>query len=102
MTDKYYGPGWDPLISPLLALAERWNVKINDVMTNYGGLRISWQPPDVGYDLEPGQLEQFRTAALAVETLSTLICDQCGQPGRLRDTSPAQTRCDKHAEGPTL
>jgi len=100
--NKDYGPGWDALVLPLLALAERWHIKVTALTTNYGRLMVLWDPPEPGSDLEPGQLETFREAAIAAERLSVLICDECGRPGRLRDTFPAQTRCDAHTTGKAL
>lgn len=94
---KNYGKGWDVLVSPVVVLADSLGIPLTETHTNYGRLVLRWGAPEPGYDLEPGEMEQFRAYALAAETLSMLMCDVCGQPGHLRISMPdPHVRCDLH------
>lgn len=84
------GAGWAPLVNRVFDKLEtiKGNVKIIQVKEKYGGLRIytdysNEELDEVIYDAEHESLE---------------ICDQCGQPGKLRGKSWYYTSCDEHAK----
>lgn len=82
------GAGWAPLVNRVFDKLEtiKGNVKIIQVKEKYGGLRIytdysNEELDEVIYDAEHESLE---------------ICEQCGQPGKLRGKSWYYTACDDH------
>lgn len=84
------GAGWAPLVNRVFDKLEtiKGNVKIIQVKEKYGGLRIytdysNEELDEVIYDAEHESLE---------------ICEQCGQPGKLRGKSWYYTSCDEHAK----
>jgi hypothetical protein len=93
-------PGWYNLIYTLtncidhhVAWQNRVNrtdtkVKISQIKEKFGGLR---------YYIESGDKTIFGMIQLA-EALSFTICEECGQPGKLRSGGWMKTLCDKHEE----
>lgn len=84
------GAGWAPLVNRVFDKLEtiKGNVKIIQVKEKYGGLRIytdysNEELDEVIYDAEHESLE---------------ICEQCGQPGKLRGKSWYYTSCDEHVK----
>ena len=84
------GAGWAPLVNRVFDKLEtiKGNVKIIQVKEQYGGLRIytdysNEELDEVIYDAEHESLE---------------ICEQCGQPGKLRGKSWYYTSCDEHVK----
>ena len=84
------GAGWAPLVNRVFDKLEtiKGNVKIIQVKEKYGGLRVytdysNEELDKVIYDAEHESLE---------------MCEQCGQPGKLRGKSWYYTSCDEHVK----
>ena len=75
------GPGWSKLLEEFFIRRDP-GVQVFGVKEKYGALRIECTPST---DLE----EEF-------EERSTTICEECGQPGELRDLNWIRTLCDEH------
>ena len=81
------GQGWRSLVQPLIELCEQHDVLIMQVKEKYGGLR---------YYIGSANKEFF-DAIDAAEKESYKTCEQCGEPGVLRDDLGwISTLCDKH------
>jgi len=81
------GPGWGPLVQRLIRdLFELgWDGELHQVKEKYGGLRFyTGGLSDGGFDrVDRAEDESFH------------ICENCGEPGRVRTESFwATTRCD--------
>jgi hypothetical protein len=85
------GTGWSTLINKVFDVLEtiKGTVKIVQVKEKFGGLRIYT-------DFSNKELDDIITK---VEYESFLICEECGNPGKLRDGSWYATLCDAHADG---
>lgn len=65
------GPGWRPLVMPLIELCQKHGVNIHQVKEKFGGLRFY-----VGF-----APEEIHTAIGIAEARSTETCEDCGAPG---------------------
>ena len=82
------GPGWagivDRLITDLLELG--WDGKVSQVKEKFGGLR---------FYICGGTEEMFdRIDRAESESLET--CEECGEPGTLKDGGWLRTLCKEH------
>jgi hypothetical protein len=98
-----YGDGWDKLLRALCTelsklLKEPGRVVPAQIKEKFGGLRfyIDWNK-DVPLDAD--LWHEVRNKVDAVERLSTMICEECGELGRRRQGRWIQTLCEFHAEG---
>ena len=97
------GPGWWPIIESLCANIQShtdwWNknretrpvveqVEVNQIKEKFGGLRFYYSGGD---DVVSG-IERM------AESMSAVMCETCGAPGRSRRGGWIQTLCDAHAE----
>lgn len=86
--------GWADLVDELdRTLAEaKPNYELGQVKEKFGGLRF--------YTNEVGD-DWFREVGYGLirdaEAKSFEICDECGEPGKLREGGWVRTLCDKHA-----
>lgn len=85
------GPGWHDLVRPLLERCATENVQIYQIKQKFGGLRFYANTR--GHD---GLLNDI----LRAEAASFSICEECGQPGSLRDEPYIRTLCERHHERP--
>lgn len=85
------GTGWSGLIDIIFHKIQELNAttKIIQVKEKYGGLRVYT-------DYINDELDNIITE---VERTSFTICEECGNPGQLRDGSWYKTLCDEHANG---
>lgn len=80
------GPGWAKILDKLYDAKPR-NVYVMQVKEKFGGLRFY-----VG-----AASREFFDTIEAAEKASYEICEQCGEPGKLReDLGWILTLCDKH------
>ena len=82
------GPGWHPLVTPLIERCEAEGVMIHQVKEKFGGLR---------FYTGDGSDSLFM-AIEAAEHASQRICEECGQPGQPRGKGWIKTLCDQHAK----
>lgn len=89
------GKGWHPLCKILdTAIKDQYpNYEIAQIKEKFGGLRFYYTLPDSARD------EQVEALVRSAETLSYIICEECGEPGKLRNLGHWRlTRCDTHYE----
>lgn len=82
-------PGWDRLVDELICdlLACGWDGDLHQVKEKFGGLRFYI-----------GEATPTMHALIqAAEDASFKICDQCGEPGRVRHGGWIRVRCDECA-----
>jgi hypothetical protein len=91
--DHYHqvGPGWVNLLGALheklVELQPAYQV--SQVKQKFGGLRIYLDyDPELRYPIEVGELID------AAEVVAAATCEECGQPGKLREGSWLMTLCD--------
>lgn len=94
------GPGWYNLIYTLTNYIDRRlenlnkdgenrKVVIAQIKEKFGGLRY----------YADGDLDEAMYGAIDfAESLSYTICEECGEPGKLRSGGWMRTLCDKHEE----
>ena len=81
------GVGWGWLLRALiehLATVDRLPKQFSQIKEKFGGICTYFCNPDIGE---------------AYAALSYLTCEECGEPGVLRQGGWARTLCDVHAEG---
>jgi hypothetical protein len=81
------GPGWHPLVQPLIDRCKADGVRIDQVKQKFGGLRFYVGP--ASFELE--------SLIHIAEARSFGICERCGEPGSGRGTDYIRTLCDLHA-----
>lgn len=83
------GPGWQPIIEPLIAQADADGAKVMQIKEKFGGLRFY-------VDDTTEKLQDMITQA---EATSFKTCEMCGKPGVLRNSgSWLKTLCDDDAK----
>jgi len=94
------GPGWYNLIYTLTNYIDRRlehlnkdggnrKVHVAQIKEKFGGLRY----------YADGDLDETMYGAIDfAESLSYTICEECGEPGKLRSGGWIRTLCDKHEE----
>ena len=82
------GPGWNGLVKELIekAIAAGWDRQICQVKEKFGGLRFYIN----------GAPEEVWALIREAEEKSYEICEECGEPGELRQVGWYSTLCDKH------
>jgi hypothetical protein len=87
----YCGKGWEDLIHKLVLdlIALGWDKQVMQSKEKFGGLRFY-----IG-----GATDAVHNRVAQAEEESFTICQQCGQPGRERNTGWILTLCDEHAKG---
>lgn len=65
------GPGWMPLVIPVLEICERLKVPVTQIKQKFGGLRIY---------VDGGPDDQLHEAIAKAERESFHHCEQCGEP----------------------
>lgn len=83
------GPGWHPMLKAVIAACIRNTPALlfGQIKEKFGGLRIYT-------DTSTQRIDSLIAAA---ETLSFVICAQCGAPGRSRLGGWTNTLCEEHA-----
>ena len=83
------GQGWAPLINEVFDYMEKnpSPTKVIQVKEKFGGLRVYTDVMDDGLD----------TIIRSVGKRSFEVCEDCGQPGALREGGWYRTLCDTHA-----
>lgn len=97
------GPGWASLIDEVYDAKPDW-IRIEQVKEKYAGLRIYFGSVNARYDEASREATEtawniFDQLIDAVEERSYTMCEECGQPGVVRDGSWLVTSCDEHAKG---
>lgn len=85
------GPGWSKLIDKIFDVADSTGrpMTVQQVKEKFGGLRFYFSAPSVGFD-------KIYEVSMLAETESFKICEQCGEPGELRDRSGwVYTACER-------
>ena len=84
-SEKDVGPGWASLVKPLIERAKAEGIDIRQIKEKFGGLRFYTGPAP----------ESFYNDIDAAEKASMKTCEECGQPGKTRNTDGwMRTRCD--------
>lgn len=79
------GPGWVPIIEPVLALCEIYGVGVDQIKEKFGGLRIY-----------TGHSHDVVDAAIHdAETLAWKTCEECGAEGKRRSGGWIRTLCEE-------
>jgi len=81
------GPGWCVMVHPLLILADKYGLTVDQVKEKFGGLRFYWSGDVEQKEDENGNKSQdlrkwFDEMVKGAEGLSTHICEECGMPGK--------------------
>ena len=81
------GEGWHPLLRDIVAqlFAIGWDGQIVQVKEKFGGLRVY---------IEGNDEQQKLVAKMAHHSYD--ICEDCGEPGTLRQGGWMRTLCDEH------
>ena len=82
--------GWYSLVDPLIKMVEELGGKVYQIKEKFGSLRFYYSLNDL-----EGKVRQ---AVDKAEKESVTICQECGQPGKLRDGSWYRTLCNNHAK----
>lgn len=92
------GPGWDKIVLDLDADLSEMDpdYTIHQVKEKFGGLRYytahkSKQDPEL--------MARWQARIMQAENESFKTCEECGEPGVLRDSGWIKTRCDEHSNG---
>jgi hypothetical protein len=83
------GEGWKSLYAPLIERCKVEGVEVLQVKQKFGGLRfyVGVASGDLHLAIEAAELKSFT------------LCEQCGDPGELRNHRGFwQTLCDRHAQ----
>lgn len=88
------GPGWHDLVRPLIEQCRIDHIPIYRVKQKFGGLRFQAATGTGG-----NASDWLREMIHLAEQQSFSICEQCGQPGRLRSGPCIRTLCDAHDVG---
>ena len=84
------GPGWSKLIDEVYDRLEKFpDAYVSQTKEKYGTLRI------YVYGVDEETLDFIDK----IEERSGTICEQCGNPGLLREGGWTLTLCDEHAKG---
>jgi len=85
------GKGWKQIVLDLCADLRHlgWDGRLVQIKEKFGGLR---------FYINAGSLD-VRKRISEAERLSSSTCEECGQPGCLRNGSWLKTLCDEHANG---
>lgn len=81
------GPGWKTIIDPLIAACEAEGVAVHQIKEKFGGLR---------FYVGPNASHHLNHMIANAEDKSFEICEQCGEPGKLRKNRAwLKTLCEK-------
>lgn len=85
------GPGWYKLVKDLIEelIAAGWDKQVCQVKEKFGSLR---------FYINSASDECFKIIS-KYEELSTKTCEECGEPGQLRQGGWLATLCDIHSGG---
>lgn len=81
------GPGWSDLIEAIYDRLPE-DVYISQIKEKFGGLRFYVY----------GINDELFDFICEMEEKSYTVCEKCGEPGKVRDTSWIKTLCDEHYE----
>jgi len=85
------GPGWKPLVDPLIAQCKEEGTPILQVKEKFGGLRF----------YTGGGSAKLVTMIATAEALSVRTCEECGKPGRtVAPHGWVRTLCYEHSQTP--
>lgn len=88
---REHGDGWETLLAPILAEADRVDATIAYSKEKYGRLRIEFDSGSVDTDKLEDLIDQ-------AEKDSATVCELCGRPGVLMDKGHwLKTLCQTHA-----
>jgi hypothetical protein len=94
--DKSTGPGWERIVTPLIAYCVAHGYKILQIKEKFGLLRFYYHNEDSkAYMGGDSNLDKLIEAA-TLEAAKT--CEWCGAPGSRRKTGWVKTLCDTHEQ----
>ena len=83
--EMHVGQGWRQIVRAVVSAIERSGGEVSDVKEKFGLLRI----------YHHGGTDQLDAYVDAAESISGLICENCGMPGYSRDMPWIKTLCDE-------
>jgi hypothetical protein len=85
------GPGWYDMLKNLIdeLIAAGWDKQICQVKEKFGTLR---------FYVNSASDECYKIIS-KYEKLSSTVCENCGEPGKLRQGGWLATLCDEHSDG---
>lgn len=96
----YIGKGWIPAVREALAVLEAAGAKVAQIKEKFGGLRLYWDSPDLEVGARPFSVWHYIACSMAekqAEAKCWKICEDCGQPGVIRNSGWIRTLCDSCA-----
>lgn len=85
------GPGWHALVRPLIKRCLDEGVCIYRIKQKFGGLRF-----DAATGTSGKASAELRRVVQRIERQSLTVCEQCGEPGIIRDGPCIRTLCNRH------
>lgn len=85
------GPGWWPLIEPLVLEVQRVGGHITQIKEKFGTLRFYFVAPEAEYDRIDDLVHE-------AEYASSMTCEECGAEATTHHQGWWKTLCVKHAE----
>lgn len=76
---REHGNGWESLLAPIIAEADRCGAELSQVKEKFGRLRVYFHPGQADTDVLEELIDQ-------AERESGRICEMCGKPGVLMTT----------------
>lgn len=85
------GDGWEGLLAPIIAEADKAGATLSQVKEKYGRLRVYFDPGTSNTDKLEDLIDQ-------AEADSATVCEMCGKPGHLMVSGTwLKTLCAEHA-----
>jgi len=92
------GPGWLPLIEPILKKANELDATVMQVKEKFGSLRVYVEPGYCDCDELYCDCDELEEMIDSAEMASCTMCEMCGKSGiRMRRAGWYKTLCKEHA-----
>lgn len=96
------GSGWSGVVRKFLEEVDRimptaGGFKLDAISEKYGSLRLDYSLVGATSEID----DAIAIREYVAESRSTIVCETCGSPGRMRGGPWTATRCDDHSEGRT-
>lgn len=87
---REHGDGWEGLLAPIIAEADRVGATLSQVKEKYGRMRVYFDPGQADTDKLEDLIDQ-------TETDSATVCEMCGKPAHLMVKGTwLKTLCAEH------